>query len=49
MGIAIQVSPSAQIRRLRDTGLDAADIAQLTAWPAGKVKAALAVKRPLKK
>lgn len=49
MSIEIRVSPSAQIRRLNQTGLNADDIIKVTGWPAVKVKAALAVKRPIKK
>jgi hypothetical protein len=49
MNIAIKVSPSAQIRRLHDTGLDADDIVKLTGYAPVVVREALAVKRPLKK
>ncbi|MBJ6988200.1 hypothetical protein [Devosia sp. MC521] len=48
MGIAIKVSPAAQIRRLFATGLDADDIAHLTGYPAIKVKEALEAMRPKK-
>ncbi|MBK1793530.1 hypothetical protein JHL21_03365 [Devosia sp. WQ 349] len=49
MGVAIKVSPSAQIRRLYDTGLDAEDIVKLTGYAPVVVRTALNVKRPQKK
>lgn len=49
MGIAIKVPRAVQIRRLRDTGLDQADIIKVTGYPPAVVKEALAVERPLAK
>jgi predicted transcriptional regulator len=49
MGIAIKVPRAVQIRRLRDAGLDQADIVKLTGYPPAVVKEALAVERAILK
>lgn len=49
MSIAIKVSPTVQIRRLFETGLEADDIVKLTGYAPVVVREALSVKRPLKK
>ena len=49
MGIAIKVPRAAQIRRLRESGLEEADIVKVTGYPPAVVKEALAVGRPTKK
>lgn len=41
MGIAIKVPRAAQIRRLRETGLDEADIVKVTGYAPAIVRAAL--------
>ncbi|MCW5722849.1 MAG: hypothetical protein KIS86_17085 [Devosia sp.] len=42
MSIAVKVPRAVKIRRLRDTGLDEADIIKLTGYPPAIVKEALA-------
>lgn len=49
MDIAIKPSPAANIRRLAETGLDAADIRQVTGYSAAEITRALSARRPIKK
>ncbi|UXN70865.1 hypothetical protein N8A98_06675 [Devosia neptuniae] len=49
LSIAIKPSPAANIRRLAETGLDAADIRQVTGYSAAEIKRALGTRRPIKK
>lgn len=47
--IAIKPSPAANIRRLAETGLDAADIRNVTVYSTAEIRRALSARRPIKK
>jgi len=49
LSIAIKPSPSANIRRLAATGLDAKDIRAVTGYSAAEIKRSLNVRRPLRR